>query len=55
MRHGLAAPDRVLTIRQGRFVHRPSEIRVRVEGPPEAPAPALVGGEGAMAARGVFD
>lgn len=53
--HGLAAPGRVLTIRQGRFVHRPSEIRVRVEGPPEAPARVLVGGEVAMAARGVFD
>lgn len=55
VRHGLAEPGRPLTIRQGRFVHRPSEIRVRVEGPPEAPERVLVGGEVAMAARGVFD
>jgi len=55
VRHGLAAPDRELTIRQGRFVQRPSEIRVRVEGPPEAPARVLVGGDVAMTARGVFD
>lgn len=55
VRHGLAAPGEDLVIRQGRFLGRDCELRVRVEGPREAPARALVGGDVRMAASGIFD
>ncbi|MCK9240238.1 PhzF family phenazine biosynthesis protein [Desulfocurvus sp.] len=55
VRHGLARPGQELTIRQGRFVHRPSEIRVCVQGPARAPERVLVAGDVVMAARGAFD
>jgi len=52
--HGLAAPDETLVIRQGRFVQRPSEISVRIQGPSKAPTRALVGGEAVFVALGTF-
>jgi PhzF family phenazine biosynthesis protein len=45
VRHGVAQPNTDLTLSQGRFVGRPSEIRVRVAGSAEAITGVSVGGD----------
>lgn len=55
VRHGLAQPEEEITIRQGRFCGRDSEIRVRIEGDAASPSRAIVGGDVVMLASGVFD
>ena len=55
VRHGVVRADTTLVVRQGRFVGRPSEIRVRVTGPADAPASVSVSGDVWMVATGVVD
>jgi PhzF family phenazine biosynthesis protein len=42
-------------LRQGRFLGRPSEIRVRIEGTPDEITRVEVGGDVALVGRGVID
>ena len=61
VRHGLAAAGAEITLQQGRFLGRPSQMRVRVEGADGADgadgeiAAVYVTGDVRMVARGVFE
>jgi len=58
VRHGLASPNAEITLHQGRFLGRPSELRVRVEGAAgddREIAAVYVTGDVRMVARGVFE
>jgi predicted PhzF superfamily epimerase YddE/YHI9 len=61
VRHGLASPSEEITLNQGRFLGRPSELRVRVEGAAGDAgnageiAAVYVTGDVRMVARGVFE
>jgi len=55
VRHGLAKRSEDIVIRQGRFCGRDSAINVRIEENADGSSRALVGGDVAMVARGVFD
>jgi predicted PhzF superfamily epimerase YddE/YHI9 len=64
VRHGLASPNEEITLHQGRFLGRPSELRVRVEGAAGDAGDAgdageiaavYVTGDVRMVARGVFE
>ncbi|MGE5334066.1 MAG: PhzF family phenazine biosynthesis protein [Nitrososphaerota archaeon] len=56
VRHGLASPDgATITLRQGRFVGRPSQIRVQVESAGSEVTAVRVTGDIRMVARGSFD
>lgn len=55
IRHRATDPGEKLTLRQGRFVGRPSEIQVRVTGPANSPAAVAVSGDVQMVGRGVID
>ena len=55
LRHGRIEPGRELVLRQGRFVGRPSEIRVSAEGRPDDVRTVLVGGDVALVGRGVLE
>ncbi|MGH9212580.1 MAG: PhzF family phenazine biosynthesis protein [Acidimicrobiales bacterium] len=52
VRHGRAAPGRPIELSQGRFVGRPSRIRVTVDGSPDRPERVRVGGEVQVIATG---
>ncbi len=53
--HGLAQAGTDIVIHQGRFVGRPSEITVRIEGEPDRIDSVLVRGDVRMVALGCFD
>lgn len=55
VRHGLAAPGTEITVRQGRFLGRPSQIRVQVDSTDGEIVTVRVSGDVRMVARGVFD
>jgi PhzF family phenazine biosynthesis protein len=61
VRHGLASPNEEITLHQGRFLGRPSEIRVQIEGAAGDAGDAgeiaavYVTGDVRMVARGVFE
>jgi PhzF family phenazine biosynthesis protein len=55
VRHGHAQPGTEIVIHQGRFVGRPSEIAVRVDGETDAIRSVLVRGDVRMVASGRFD
>lgn len=58
VRHGLASPGEEIIVRQGRFLGRPSQMRVRVEGAEGVNgeiAAVYVTGDVRMVARGVFE
>lgn len=52
VKHRIKEPEKEMTIHQGRFVGRPSQIMVKVEG---NPASVKVSGEVCMVAKGSFD
>ena len=54
VRHGRAAPDRTIELRQGRFVDRPSTISITVEGPADQPQRVRVGGVVHLVASGTI-
>lgn len=54
-RHGLASVGSEVLLRQGRFIGRPSEIRVRADGRPEDVTRVLVGGDVVFVGRGALD
>ena len=54
VRHGRAAPDRTIELRQGRFVDRPSTISITVEGPADQPQRVRVGGGVHLVATGTI-
>lgn len=54
-RHGAAETGTTLVLHQGRFMGRPSEIRVRVEAHDGGPEKVYVSGQVTMVATGVFD
>ncbi len=53
--HAQAEAETTITIHQGRFVHRPSQIQVLIQGPAAAPTRALVSGDVTMTAHCRFD
>ena len=58
VRHGLASPNMEITLHQGRFLGRPSEMRVRVEGAAGEDgeiAAVYVTGDVRIVARGAFE
>lgn len=55
VRHGVVAAEKPLVFRQGRFVGRPSEMRVEVAGPAAMPASVTVAGDVQMVGTGVID
>ncbi|MEP6622504.1 MAG: PhzF family phenazine biosynthesis protein [bacterium] len=55
LRHGLARGDETFVLHQGRFVGRPSTLRVRPEGTPERVTRVSVGGDVALVGRGVLE
>ena len=55
VRHGLARAGEPFTVRQGRFVGRPSAMRVTVTGPVAAPSAVSVAGDVRMVATGTVD
>ena len=55
VKHKVASPDTEITINQGRFVGRPSQISVRVGGTPEHITSVKVSGEVSMVASGTMD
>jgi PhzF family phenazine biosynthesis protein len=58
VRHGLASAEEEITLEQGRFLGRPSQLRVRVEGADGDGgeiAAVYVTGDARMVARGVFE
>lgn len=55
LRHDRMEPGRELVLRQGRFVGRPSEIRIRAIGSPDDVRTVLVGGDVALVGRGVLE
>jgi PhzF family phenazine biosynthesis protein len=55
LRHALARGGEPFILRQGRFAGRPSELRVRPEGAPEAIETIKVGGDVALVGRGLLD
>src|SRR6185312_2018181 len=52
LRHGLARGGEAFILHQGRFTGRPSELRVRPEGAPEAIETVNVGGDVALVGHG---
>lgn len=55
VRHRIVDAEIPLVLRQGRFVGRPSEIRVEVAGPADLPAAVTVAGEVQMVGTGTID
>jgi PhzF family phenazine biosynthesis protein len=56
VRHGLESPTGAeITLHQGRFVGRPSQIRIQVEATGDEITAVRVTGDVRMVARGVFD
>ncbi|HEY7343178.1 MAG TPA: PhzF family phenazine biosynthesis protein [Ktedonobacterales bacterium] len=58
VRHGLASPNEEIMLNQGRFLGRPSQLRVRVDGADGSDgeiAAVYVTGDVRMVARGVFE
>jgi trans-2,3-dihydro-3-hydroxyanthranilate isomerase len=55
VRHGLEAPSTEITLHQGRFLGRPSQMRVWVDAANGDIASVRVTGDVRMVARGVFD
>src|SRR5712692_9658010 len=54
-KRGRITAGKEFTLRQGRFLGRPSEIRVRSEGTPDEIVRVQVGGDVALVGRGVLD
>jgi trans-2,3-dihydro-3-hydroxyanthranilate isomerase len=55
VRYGRARPGEAITLRQGRFVGRPSEMTVRVTGTADAQDAVLVSGAVAFVGQGTLD
>ena len=55
VRYGRARPGEAITLRQGRFVGRPSEMTVRVTGKADAQDAVLVSGAVAFVGQGTLD
>jgi trans-2,3-dihydro-3-hydroxyanthranilate isomerase len=55
VKHKVVSPDTEITINQGRFVGRPSQISVRVSGIPEHITSVKVSGVVTMVASGIMD
>jgi trans-2,3-dihydro-3-hydroxyanthranilate isomerase len=55
VKHGLAKANEAIVIRQGRFVGRPSEMRLEVLGNADSISDILLSGAVTMVARGTFD
>jgi trans-2,3-dihydro-3-hydroxyanthranilate isomerase len=55
VKHGLARANEAIAIRQGRFVGRPSEMRLEVLGGADSISDILLSGAVAMVATGTFD
>ncbi len=55
VRHGVADAEKPFVLRQGRFVGRPSEIRVEVTGSADLPASVTVAGDVQMVGTGVIE
>jgi len=55
VRHWVAEAEKPFVLRQGRFVGRPSEIRVEVAGSAGLPASVIVAGDVQMVGRGVIE
>jgi len=55
VRHGVADAEKPFVLRQGRFVGRPSEIRVEVTGSADLPASVTVAGDVQIIGTGVIE
>lgn len=55
VRHRIVDAGKSFVLRQGRFVGRPSEIRVEVSGPADLPASVTVAGDVQMVGTGVIE
>ncbi|MDO8354012.1 MAG: PhzF family phenazine biosynthesis protein [Aestuariivirga sp.] len=55
LKHGLAKAGETFILNQGRFIGRPSQLRVRVEGDSRSIASVLVGGDVALVGSGRLD
>jgi len=55
VRHRVAEAEKPFVLRQGRFVGRPSEIRVQVAGSADLPTSVTVAGDVQMVGRGVME
>ncbi len=54
LKHGLACPDETFVLQQGRFSGRPSQLRVRPEGPATAITTVKVGGDVVLIGSGTL-